>query len=405
MTGLVVAVFIFTYIGMALGRVPGLAVDRTGIALLGITVLIASGTLSFSQAADAVDLPTIILLFALMIVSAQFQTSGFYDICARAITNASARPGLLLGMVIAVSGVLSALLTNDVVVFALTPLVCIGLKTKRLDPRPYLIALAGAANAGSAATIIGNPQNILIGQVGNIDFWYFAAVCTPVALASLAIVYGVVWLTWRRVLAADPEAGIVVPPSQVDRFQIGRGLVALALLLALFSTPVPHEVSALAVAGLLLVSRKISSRDMLKSVDWPLLLLFICLFGVTAAFASTGLAGDALQWSIDRGWDLGNLWVLAPLSLIMSNTIGNVPAVILLTTVVPDMSQVTLIGLSLLSTLAGNLLLTGSIANIIVAERAAGLGVSLSFADFARSGVIATALSFAVAIAWLMLVV
>lgn len=405
MTGLVVAVFAFTYLGMALGRVPGLAVDRSGIALLGITVLIASGALNFQQAADAVDLPTIILLFALMIVSTQFQTSGFYHICARAVTGASSRPGLLLALLIAVAGVLSALLTNDVVVFALTPLVCIGLAAHKLDPRPYLIGLAGAANAGSAATLIGNPQSILIGQVGDIDFWRFAAICTPVAVVSLIIVYGTVRVTWAKALAATPSLTVdEEPPIRVSHFQIGKGVAALALLLGLFSTDLPHEVSALAVAGLLLVSRKISSRTMLQTVDWPLLLLFICLFGITAAFAGTGLAADALNWSLAHGWDLSDIAVLAPLSLIMSNTIGNVPAVILLTTLLPDLEEPTLIGLSLLSTLAGNLLLTGSIANIIVAERAASLGVRLSFADFARSGIPATALCFAVAIAWLALV-
>src|SRR5690606_15796734 len=132
-------------------------------ALLGITILIAAGAISFDDAAAAVDLPTIILLFALMILSGQFQGSGFYALCTRAVTGFADKPAALLAGLIALAGLLSAFLTNDVVVFALTPLICDAMQSRRLDPRPYLIALAAAANAGSAATLIGNPQNILIG--------------------------------------------------------------------------------------------------------------------------------------------------------------------------------------------------------------------------------------------------
>ena len=170
MTTLAVTVFVLTYVGMALGRVPGLAIDRTGVALLGLIVLLASGDLTLDQAGDAVDMPTITLLFALMILSAQFEHSGFYGWVAGRIIRATRNPKTLLGVLIAVTGALAAVFTNDVVVFALTPLVAAGLMSQKLDPRPYLIGLAGAANAGSAATLIGNPQNILIGQAGGLDF-------------------------------------------------------------------------------------------------------------------------------------------------------------------------------------------------------------------------------------------
>src|SRR5262245_9903077 len=153
-TTLSVVVFVLTYAGMALGRVPGLAVDRTGVALLGLIVLLASGELKLDEAGRAVDMPTITLLFALMIVSAQFEHSGFYAWVADRVTHAASNPKILLGALIAVTGVLSAILTNDVVAFALTPLVAAGLSSRKLDSRPYLIALAGAANAGSAATLI-----------------------------------------------------------------------------------------------------------------------------------------------------------------------------------------------------------------------------------------------------------
>ena len=179
MTTLSVTVFVLVYLGMALGRMPGLAVDRTGVALLGLIVLLASEDLSLEEAGAAVDMPTIALLFALMILSAQFEHSGFYGWIAHKIVHAARNPKRLLAVIIAVTGVLAAIFTNDVVVFALAPLVAAGLMSEKLDPRPYLIGLAGAANAGSAATLIGNPQNILIGQAGGLDFWKYLALRHP----------------------------------------------------------------------------------------------------------------------------------------------------------------------------------------------------------------------------------
>src|SRR5690606_33308331 len=236
MTTLTVVVFVLVYVGMALGRVPGLAIDRTGVALLGLIVLLAFGDLTLDEAGEAVDMPTIALLFALMILSAQFEHSGFYGWVAGRIVRAARSPRILLGVLIAVTGVLSAIFTNDVVAFALTPLVANGLLSQKLDPRPYLIGLAGAANAGSAATLIGNPQNILIGQAGGLDFWTYMAVALPPTAASLAVVFIAVAVTWRLV----PGTGHAVsgePAVRIDRFQLIKGLAAVALLIGLFLTP------------------------------------------------------------------------------------------------------------------------------------------------------------------------
>ena len=190
-------------------------------------------------------------------------------------------------------------------------------------------------------------------------------------------------------------------PPRIDRIQMAKGLLAVGALVGLFLTPLPRELSALAVAGLLLLSRRLSSRDMIGAVDWHLLLLFACLFGVTAAFAKTGLAQDGLAFLAAHGLLPDRLSVLAPLTLAASNTIGNVPAVILIIKLVPDLSDGVLTALALLSTFAGNLLLTGSMCNIIVAERAASVGAPLSFMDFAKSGMPITLASLAVTVAWL----
>jgi len=335
---LAVIVFILVYVGMALGRVPWLAVDRTGVALLGLIALLASGDLSLDEAGRAVDMPTIALLFALMILSAQFEQSGFYGFVAARVTRAARNPRSLLAILIAVTGILSAILTNDVIAFAFTPLICAGLMAQKLDPRPYLVALAGAANAGSAATLIGNPQNILIGQAGGLDFWRYLAIAIPPVILSLAFVYWAVQATWKTALQA-PIATLPTESTKLDRFQTIKGLVAIVVLIGLFLTPLPRELGALAVAGLLLLSRRLSSREMIGAVDWHLLLLFACLFGVTAAFAKTGLAQDGLHWLAQAGIMPHSLSVMLPVTLAASNTIGNVPAVILILKLLPDLPQ------------------------------------------------------------------
>jgi Na+/H+ antiporter NhaD/arsenite permease-like protein len=389
---------------MALGRVPGLRLDRTGVALLGLIVLLASEDLTLDEAGRAVDMPTIALLFALMIVSAQFENSGFYGWVANRVTHAAKTPKTLLAVLVAVTGLLSAVLTNDVVVFALTPLVCAGLMHLGLNARPYLIAMAGAANAGSAATLIGNPQNILLGQAGGLPFWNYVLYALPPSIFAMLAVYVGVLITWRRTLRQRPmvEDAIDLPAGpDIDRFQIAKAFAAVAMLVALFLTPFPRELSALAVAGFLLLSKRMASRDMIGAADWHLLLLFVCLFGVTAAFAKTGIAQEWLQWLAAQGVQVDHLPVLAPLTLIASNTIGNVPVIILLLKLRPDLPQGVLAALALLSTFAGNLLLTGSLCNIIVAERAQAMGARLSFMDFARSGIPMTLAAIAVCCAWL----
>ena len=403
MTALVVAVFVAVYAGLALGRVPGLGIDRTGFALLGALVLYAAGAVDDEGLAAAVDFPTLVVLFGLMVLSAQFYVSGFYDLCAHAIGHGGASPRRLLALTVAVGGGLSSVLANDVVVFAMTPLLCHGIAARGLDPRPYLIALAGAANAGSAATIIGNPQNILIGQAGGLDFWAFLAVCGPPALAALVVVYATVAVIWRRELDAPGRAPGHDRPA-VDRRGIAKGAVATLALLACFALPVPQATGVLVVAGALLVTRRRTTREMLAHVDWPLLLLFVGLFVITDALATLPLVGEAVAWLQAAGGDPTRLSVLAPLTLAASNSIGNVPAVVLVLALRPDLPEVTLQALALLSTLAGNLLLVGSLANLIVAERAAGVGVRLSFLDHARCGVPMTLVSMAIAIAWLLLV-
>src|SRR5512132_634235 len=385
---------------MALGRWPGLRVDRTGIALLGAIVLYIGEAVSGEGVLLAIDFPTLIVLFGLMILSSQFAACGFYDWCSARIASSRAPPAAILALTVFVAGGLSAVLANDVIVFAMTPLLCAGLKRRGLDPRPHLIALAGAANAGSAATLIGNPQNILIGRVGRLRFWEFLAACGPPVALALLIVYATVLVTWRKALRRDPPPPAPAAAPPLDRQQLVKSLFATAVLLALFMSPLPQPEGVLIIAGYLLVSRKMATKSLLGLVDWHLPVLFAGLFVVTRTLTETGLPGEAIVSLAQAGLAPDRLSVLTPLALIGSNTIGNVPAVILLLTVLPTLPESTLYALALLTTLAGNLLIVGSLANIIMVERAKKAGVALTFAQHARSGVPVTLASCATAVGW-----
>jgi len=219
----------------------------------------------------------------------------------------------------------------------------------------------------------------------------------------MLLVFWCIRLLWRRELAMPPVPAAEGLVPRLDYWQTAKGVAAVVALLALFATDLPREVGALAVAAPLLLSRRLASRDMIGTVDWHLLLLFACLFVVTDAFAATNWAASGVEWLAERQWLPDRIGVMAPMLTLASNTIGNVPAVMLILSMWPIEGSGPLYGLALLSTLAGNLLLVGSLANIIVAERAAANGVRLGFLDFAKAGIPMTLASLAVAAAWLLL--
>lgn len=401
MDWLVVAVFAGVYAGMVLGRVPGLALDRTGIALLGAIVLVAGDRLTPAAAWAAVDVPTIALLLGLMVVSAQLRLGGFYGEVTRRVAGWQVGPVALLGAVIAVAAGLSALLANDIVCLAMAPLLAVGCLRRGLRPAPYLLALACAANVGSAATLIGNPQNMLIGQHLGMSFAAYLADGVPVAVLGCLATWAVIghlqrgrWTTVARDLAP--------PRVPFDRWQTTKGLLIVAVLVAVFLlAPWPREVAALVAAGLLLTSRRMQSRDMLGLVDWHLIVLFCGLFVVHRAVADAGLLGQAVASAAARGLDLAAPGWLFAAAVVLSNLVSNVPAVMLLLPSTRGAADGTILALA--STLAGNLLLVGSIANLIVVDQAARLGVSIGWREHARVGVPVTVFTLVLAVAWLAL--
>lgn len=399
MDGLGIFVFLLVYAGMILGRLPGLALDRAGAALLGAIILVTGGAMTVSAAWSAADVPTVALLFGLMIISAQLRLGGFYTAVSRSLIDAAATPAGLLARVMAAAAVLSALLANDIVCLAMAPILVEATLARGLNPMPYLIGLALSSNIGSAATLIGNPQNMLIGQVTRLSFAGYMADVWPCMLASMLLAWiGTVWAYRGRF--GGPTVHLSVEAPAFDRWQSAKGLVALGLCVAAFLWGgIPRENAALALAGVLLLSRRMASRQTLALVDWQLLLLFLGLFAVNHELAASGLLAGLYRSLEAVGIDLSRPGWLFAATAAISNVVSNVPAVMLLLPGHSSPAQGTLLAVS--STLAGNLLLPGSLANLIVAEQAGRLGVRLGFLEHARVGVPVTLATLVVSGWWI----
>ncbi len=396
-------IFILVYCGMFLGRLPGLALDRTGIALLGALLMVVGQRLDLPTAWAAIDLPTMALLFGLMILSAQLRLGGFYSQLTRRLTTAKLTPGALLALLIAISALLSALLVNDIVCLAMAPILVEGCARRHLNPVPFLLGLACAANIGSAATLIGNPQNILIGQTLQLSFGGYLQLATVPVLLGLGITWIVITRAyrqrWKLTISAD-----ITPATAFDPWQTVKGLVLLAMLTSAFLfTAWPRELVALAAAALLLASRRTASRQLLNLVDWQLLLLFMGLFVVHQVLETSDMPVYSLNVLAGYGIDITRPSWLFGLAVVLSNLVSNVPAVMLLLPAAKHPAAGPLLALA--STLAGNLLVIGSLANIIVVDQAARLGVPLGWREHARIGVPVTLLSLAVTAGWLWLMV
>ncbi len=405
-----IVIFLITYTGIAIGEVPGLALDRTGIAVLGAIAMVASGVMSTEEAIMAIDFPTILLLYSLMVVSSQLRLGGFYTWIALKVSELTDRPWRFLFVMMLASGGLSALLTNDIVCFAFTPVITLSAIRAGLNPIPYLIGLAVSANIGSAVTIIGNPQNMLIGQLGRLPFGEFILWCAPPSVLSLVCGYMVLRMVYSRRIFLEPSAsGLQTPPQPeslrpFNRHQSTKGIVALIALVILFFTPFPREVSAIVIAGLLLLSRTMRTRSLLGNIDWHLLTLFAALFIVIQAIEIIHLPERILDFLEVHGLGLGNLYNLTIISTVVSNIVSNVPATMLLTRFLEQGNHAQWYVLALSSTYAGNLIVIGSIANLIVFEGASNYGVKITFREHAKTGIPVTLFSLLITVLWIYLI-
>jgi Na+/H+ antiporter NhaD/arsenite permease-like protein len=396
-----VAAFVGCYAALGLGRVPGFRVDRTGVAIIGATVMVVSGVIGWDEAVAAVDAHTLVLLFGMMIVTAYLRLSGFFGlVMAWAIRNART-PLAMLGAVTAASGVLSAFFVNDVVCLVLAPLVLSVTRRLLLPPIPYLVALATAANVGSVATLTGNPQNMLVGSFSGIGYRTFLAREAPVAAVGLVCVFLTVWAVYRRQL---PHAPVDAPPDArlaVHYPLMWKTVAAVSVMLAAFLTGVPIAIVAIAGAAVTLFTRRVKPQKVYREISWELLVLFAGLFVVTAGVERTGLFDVLLDWA--RAANLQRPWVLTAVTAVLSNLVSNVPAVLLLKPLVPSLGdpEQTWLILAMASTLAGNLTILGSVANLIVVEAARAARVEIGFVEYSRVGVPLTLVTLL--LGWLLL--
>jgi Na+/H+ antiporter NhaD/arsenite permease-like protein len=393
-------IFAATYLALALGRIPGLRVDRTGVAIIGASLMIAANALTLRQAYAAIDFETIALLFGMMIVVANLRLSGFFALLAAWVVDHAHRPLTLLGGIVLVSGVLSAFFVNDTVCLALTPLVVEVTRQLKRNPIPYLLAVAMASNAGSVATITGNPQNMMIASFSHIGYAEFAAALAPVAAVSLVITAAVIAIVYRAEFLRPNTLDVKHEPVRVNRALMLKSLAVAAAMIGAFFAGWPSPKAALLAGALLLLTRRLKPERIYREIDFSLLALFVGLFVVIAGVEQTtfpaAVFASASRFHLDRA---------LPMSLFsaaLSNLVSNVPAVLVFkgfVTNLPNATHAWLV-LAMSSTLAGNLTILGSVANLIVAQRARP-HIHIGFWEYAKAGVPVTILTLAAGV-WML---
>lgn len=401
MTDILVVLSLF---GIAIGRFPVVRMNRATISLVGATLIVLTGCISLEQAYAAVDLNTIVLLFAMMVFNANLRMAGFFQLVGQTMRRSARSPLVLLALLIGFSSVLSALFINDTLVMMLTPIVLDVTLAAGVNPVPYLIALAVSANIGSMATIIGNPQNILIGASSGLSFRDFTQALAPPTMMLLVVAYLLVILVFPRDFRR-----IRFPPAPAGKVFVYKPLLVKSLVSFLFMAGglvagLPVSLAGLSGAALLLITRRIKPERVFSDVDWSLLVLFPSLFVITRAAQDSWLFGHFYSWAV--GAMSTSIPVLASLSAAMSQLISNVPTVMLLRPLVPGMPDPRLgwLALSSATTLAGNLTLLGSVANLIVAELASRRNVHLGFYQYLKVGLPLTVLGISLTTAWLVFV-
>lgn len=363
-------IFAGTYAVIAIGHLPGFRVDRTGAAIIGATLMVAFNVLTLEEAYAAVDYDTIILLFGMMIVVANLRLSGFFRAVSARVIGHAHRPVLLLAAIVFVSGVLSAFFVNDTICLVLTPLVLEVSAAMRRKPVPFLLAVAMGSNAGSVATITGNPQNMMIGSFSGIAYASFLRALAPVALAAMALTVVVIAAVYWKEFRLEERVEVEQPKVRVHRPLFVKSVSAAAAMLVLFFAGWPVPMVAMVAAAVLLLTRRLKPERIYHEIDWSLLVLFIGLFIVVAGIEKTDLAKEF--YARASGGALGGVWTFSAVAAVLSNIVSNVPAVLMFKPLIAHFAdpQRAWLVLAMASTLAGNVTLIGSVANLIVVHRA-----------------------------------
>lgn len=397
-------IFLASYLVFAIGRLPGTKIDRPAMAVIGAVLMFLFGVLQPKQAIASVDFVTLVLLFSMMLIVASLHLSGFFEwITELAIEHLSA--GQLLPGVIFISGILSAFLVNDIVCLVMAPLILGICKRMRLRPVPYLLALATASNIGSTATITGNPQNILIGSISEIPYRDFLAHLGPVALLGLFVDWALLhWIHLRNgngngtteVQTAPEQLRVTRQPDMHPAWPV---IVTVGVLIG-FLAGFPPALVAATGGALLLIQRRHSPKIIYGDVDWSLLMLFLGLFLVIGGAEQAGITQELLGTA--ERLNLQNQVVFAGVVTLLSNIVSNVPAVMLLKGLAPHFHNPhhAWLLLAMSSTLAGNLTITGSVANIIVVEKTRA-ETHIGFVEYMKIGVPVTVVTLAIGLGWL----
>ena len=400
-----VGIILLTITGIAIGRFPVFRMNRTTIALVGATLLLVIQAISLEEAYRIIDLNTLVLLFSMMVINANLRLSGFFRILVNRIVIIARTPMQLLTLIILSSGILSALFLNDTIVLVFTPLVIEIVVALKRNPLPYLIALATSANVGSVATIVGNPQNMIIGILSGISFTRFFLFLLPAALLGLLIILLII----RMFYSGEFKNQQLVPPVKSD-FRIHRplmikSLAATLLMLVAFLSDVPVTLAALAAAALLLFTRRVKPERVFAEIDWSLLVFFASLFIITDILGRYII--DHRVFLLTESTSAGALTGFTLISVLLSNLISNVPAVLTLSPLIRMMAEPEKFWLllALTSTFAGNLTLLGSVANLIVAELARKRGVTIRFSDYLKIGLPVTIVTTVVGVTCLVMLI
>jgi Na+/H+ antiporter NhaD/arsenite permease-like protein len=400
---LVAAIVIFgaTYAVVAVGKIPVYHIDRAGAALLGGSLMVGTGVLTAEEAYRAIDFDTITLLLGMMIVVANLRVSGFFRVVTGWIATHVHHPFVLLVAVVLSSGLLSAFLVNDTICLVMTPLVLELVTRFGRSPVPYLLAVATASNIGSVATITGNPQNIIIGSLSHIPYGVFVATLAPVAVIGLVIATLLIALLYREDFLTRKRLQPASMPTRYHRPLVIKTLVVLAIMVASFFIGQPVATVAIVGGAFLLLTRRVKPEKIYIEIDWPLLVMFVGLFVVVAGFEKMVITPEAVA-AIGR-LRLGDNAVLGVVTALLSNIVSNVPAVLVLKPFVPGLPdpQRAWLVIAMAATLAGNLTLVGSVANLIVAQRARARGVEIGFWTYLKVGAPLTVATILIGLLWL----
>lgn len=399
---LVAIVFVASYLVFAIGNFPGTKIDRTGAAIIGGVLMFALGALRPDAGLRAIDFNTLVLLFAMMLIVAYLRRAGFFDWMTDAVMH-RLRPHHLLPTVIFTSGLLSAFFVNDIICLVMAPLVLTATRRLRLPPVPYLLALATASNIGSVASMTGNPQNMVIGSYSHLSYRSFLGHLAPVAIAGLFIDWAVLHWLWMRRMGGDPAVAQPFAIPEVNGAALRKPALVAGLVLIGFLAGAPPALAAALGAALLLMTRTVDPHEVYEQVDWGLLVFFVGLFLIVGGAEQAGLMQDLMR--LTHGWRIDRPGAFTVITAALSNIVSNVPAVMLLKNVVPTFAHpgTGWLILAMASTLAGNLTITGSVANIIVVEGARP-EVEISFRQYLQAGVPITVLTLLVGWGWLVLV-